>query len=137
MKRSSLVTIVIVLQALLGVVLAGLTVYLLALTRSPETLADPDAAGTVHGLLIGAAVLGVPAVITLVAVWGLWKRRFWGWVLSLATGVGMLGVLVYSIIDDHDLDGSLIALMAGFLVPVVLLMLPPVRTSYWNASESR
>jgi len=28
-----------------------------------KTLADPDPAGTVHGLLIGAAVLGVPALI--------------------------------------------------------------------------
>jgi hypothetical protein len=60
-KRSPLVAIVNGLQSFLGQVLAGLTVYLLALTRSRETLAEPDASETVHGLLIGAIVLGVPS----------------------------------------------------------------------------
>jgi len=85
MKRSPLISIVNVLQLLLGSVLAALSIYLVILSRSPETLADPDPAGTVHGLLIGAVVLGIPALITLIGVLGLWKRRFWGWVLSLAT----------------------------------------------------
>src|SRR5258707_14669887 len=100
MKRSPLVSIVNVLQLLLGLALAGLAIYLLALMRSPQTLADPDPVGTVHGLLIGAAVLGIPALITLIGVFGLWKRRFWGWVLSLATDVGTLAVLLYSMIDE-------------------------------------
>jgi len=54
-------------------VLAGLTIYLLMLTRSRETLSEPDASDTVHGLLVAAAVLGVPAVVMLIAAWGLWK----------------------------------------------------------------
>lgn len=137
MKRSPLITILIVLQALLGVLLAGLTVYLLALTRSRETLADPERAETVQGLLIGAAVLGGPAVITLLAVRGLWKRRFWGWMLSLATDVGMLGVLVYSFFDDHDFDAVLIALAGGFLVPPVLLLLPGVRKFFWTSTATQ
>jgi uncharacterized membrane protein (DUF2068 family) len=135
MKRSPLITIVNVLQSLLGLVLAGLTIYLLALTRSRETLADPDAADTVHGLLIGAAVLGIPALITLIAAWGLWKQRFWGWVLSLATDVGMLAVLIYSMIDERHRDGDEIALAAGFVGSTVLLLLPEVRKFYWNESH--
>jgi succinate dehydrogenase/fumarate reductase cytochrome b subunit len=135
-KRSPLVAIVNVLQSFLGLVLAGLTVYLLALTRSRETLAEPDASETVHGLLIGAIVLGVPALITLVAAWGLWKRRFWGWALSLATDVGMLAVLVYSMVGENDRDGDEIALAAGFVVPAVLLLLPAVRKFFWNAGTT-
>jgi uncharacterized membrane protein (DUF2068 family) len=61
-------------------------------------------------LLIGAGVRAAPAAMTLIAGFGLWKGRFWGWLLSLATDVGMLGVLVYSIIDDNEVDGELIAL---------------------------
>ena len=136
MKRSPLITIVNVLQSLLGLVLAGLTVYLLALTRSRETLADPNSADTVHELLIGAMVLGVPALITLIGVLGLWKRRFWGWVLSLATDVGTLAVLVYSMIDEGDWKGDEIALAAGFVVPVVLLLVPAVRKFFWDAAAT-
>ena len=136
MKRSPLISIVNVLQLLLGLVLAGLSIYLLALTRSPKTLADPDPAGTVHRLLIGAAVLGMPALITLIGALGLWKRRFWGWVLSLATDVGTLTVLVYSMIDERDWEGDEIALAAGCLVLIVLLLLPKVRAFYWNAAAT-
>jgi hypothetical protein len=132
MKRSPLISVVNVLQLLLGLVLAGLSIYLLTLTRSPETLADPDSAGTVHRLLIGAAVLGIPALITLIGVFGLWKRRFWGWVLSLATDVGTLVVLVYSMIGERDWEGAEIALAAGCVLAIVLLLLPAVRKFYWN-----
>jgi len=136
MKRSSLITIVNVLQSFLGLVLAGLTVYLLVLTRSRETLAEPDAADTVHGLLIGAVVLGVPVLITLVAAWGLWKRRFWGWALSLATDVGVLAVFVYNVVGENDREGDEIALAASFVVPIVLLLLPAVRKFFWNAGTT-
>ena len=134
MQRSPLISIVNLLQLLLGLMLAGLSIYLLALTRSPKTLADPDPAGTVHGLLIGAAVLGVPALITLIGALGLWKRRFWGWVLSLATDVGTLTVLVYSMIDERDWEGDESALAAGCVVLIILLLLPAVRKFYWSAA---
>jgi ABC-type tungstate transport system substrate-binding protein len=136
MKRSPLITIVNVLQSSLGLVLAGLTVYLLALTRSRETLAETDVSETVHGLLIGAAVLGVPALITLIAAWGLWKRRFWGWALSLATDVGVLAVFVYNVVGENDREGDEIALAASFVVPIVLLLLPAVRKVFWNAGTN-
>jgi hypothetical protein len=136
MKPSPLITIVNVLQSLLGLVLAGLTVYLIALTRSRETLAEPDASETIHGLLIGAAVLGVPALITMIAAWGLWKRQFWGWVLSLATDVGVLAVFVYNIVGENDREGDEIALAAGLVVPIILLLLPGVRKFFWNSGTT-
>src|SRR5258706_12000917 len=124
MKRSPLISIVNVLQLLLGSVLAALSIYLVILSRSPETLADPDPAGTVHGLLIGAAVLGVPALITLIGVFGLWKRRFWGWVLSLATDVGTLAVFVFSMIHERELGSDEICPAAGGGLAVFLVLLP-------------
>ncbi|MBI3477846.1 MAG: hypothetical protein HY010_19090 [Acidobacteria bacterium] len=136
MKRSPLITVVYVLQFLLGLVLAGLSVFVLTLTRSQEMLADPDAADTVHGLLIGALVLGIPALITLIAAWGLCKGKLWGWVLSLATDVGVLAVFTYDILDEHSHEGSDIALAVSFVVPLVLLLLPQVRRFYWSASTT-
>jgi hypothetical protein len=137
MKRPMLITVVNVLQFLLGLSLAGLTVYLLTLTRSRDTLADPDAADTVHGLLIGALVLGIPALITLIAVWGLWKRRFWGWVLSLATDVGMLAVFLYSLVDENSRDADDVAMALAFVAPIVLLLLPAVKKHYWSTAASQ
>ena len=135
MKRSPLITVVTVWQPLLGLMLAGLAIYLVALTRSRETLADPDSVDTVRGLWIGAAVLGIPGVITLIGAWGLWKPRFWGWAVSLATDVGMLAALIYSIVGENDRDGDEMAVSAGFVVPVVLLLLPGVRRFYWSATS--
>lgn len=132
MKRSPLITVVIVLQTLLGLSLAGLTVYLVLLARSRETLAEPDAADTVRGLLIGALVLGIPAVITLIGAVGLWKGRFWGWALTLATDVGMLAVFVYSIVGENDYEAGEIAIGAGLVGLVGLLLLPKVRMHYWE-----
>jgi hypothetical protein len=137
LKRSPLVTVILVWQLLLGLSLLGLTIYVLALTRSRETLADPDSVDTVHGLLIGAVVLGIPALATLIGVWGLWKRRFWGWVLSLATDVGVLAVLVYNFVGEKARDGDEIAFAVGFVVPLVLLLLPGVRRFYWSANSTK
>jgi uncharacterized membrane protein (DUF2068 family) len=81
-------------------------------------------------------VLGVPALITLIASWGLWKQRFWGWALSLATDVGMLAVLIYNMVGENDRDVDEIALAAGFMVPAVLLFLPAVRKFFWNAGTN-
>jgi hypothetical protein len=137
MKRSPIVTAVNVLQSCLAIVLAGLTIYLIALTRSKEILAESDSSETVHGLLIGAMVFGIPAVITTIAAFGLWSRRFWGWALSLATNVGLLGVLVYNIVRDNERDTDEIAMAVGIVVPIILLLLPAVRKFYWNAAIAR
>jgi len=134
MKRPALVVIVDVMQMLLGLMMAGTVVYLITLTRSRDTLAEADAVEVVHGLLIGALVIGIPAIITLIAAVGLWKGKFWGWVLSLATDVGVVAVMVYSMVGDNDVDTEQIALTAGFLVAAVLLLLPAVRTAYWRAA---
>jgi hypothetical protein len=132
MKRPGLVTLANVLQFLLGLVLAGLAIYLFKETRAPETVSDPDAAATIHELMIGTIVLGVPALITLIAAWGMWENRFWGWALSLATDVGVLLVLVFNLFTQSNRANSEPVLAVGVTASLVVVLLPTVRKFYWK-----
>ena len=110
---------------------------MLWLTRSPEILSEPDAADAIYGLKIGAAVLGVPALILLVAAIGLWRSKRWGWWLTLATDVAILATLVYSMLDENTVEWDEAALTVCFVFFPVLLLLPKVRKFYWGNSTQR
>ena len=114
MKRPAIVTVVNLVQILLGLLLASMSVYMI-------TVGWHDSGDTFHGMLIGGVVIGIPALITLVAVPGLWRGRFWGWVFSLATDVGILSVFVYSIVKNSDYATDMIVLAVGSVVPAALL----------------
>ncbi len=80
MKRPDLILgVIIVVQSLMALVVIGTAAYVLWLTRSPEILSEPDAADAIHGLKIGAAVLGAPGLLLLLAAIGLWRSKRWGW----------------------------------------------------------
>jgi len=132
-KRPVLVTTVTIAQSLLGLLLAVTAAYVLWLTRSPEILKGPDAADAVHGLKIGAAVLGAPAWILLVASVGLWRSKLWGWWLAL--DVVMLVAFVYSTLDENTIETDEVAMTLGFAIFSVLLLLPKVRKFYWKGSN--
>jgi hypothetical protein len=135
MKRPALVATVTIVQFLLALLLAGTAAYILWLTRSPEILNGPDAADAVHGLKIGAAVLGAPALILLVATVGLWRSKLWGWWLALATDVVMLATFAYSTLDENTLETNEVAMTLSFAIFSVLLLLPKVRKFYWRGSN--
>ena len=63
--------------------LLAVPVYLLVLTRAPETRSGPDAQASIAGLKIAAAVVGGPALIALAAWIGLWKEKLWRWWLTV------------------------------------------------------
>src|SRR5882672_10395154 len=132
-KRSGWITVVLVLQFLYVLVMLALPVYLLVLTRTSETRSGPDAAEEISGLRIAAAVVGAPALVALVAWFGLWKGKLWGWWLTVSTDLGLAGVFVYSLIDDgwKNVEWDVVALTFVALVPVVYLLLPKVRKFYW------
>jgi uncharacterized membrane protein (DUF2068 family) len=141
MKRSGWVTGVTVIQLLLALTLLGVTIYLLVLARSPEILneRDGDGAEAAHGLRIAAGICAALALIYLVAVYGLWKDKLWGWwlgfLLNLAAGV----TLVFSVIDDgwsHS-DATDIALPVVFIVLLALYVIPAVRRHYWGPGDSK
>jgi len=133
-KRSGWITVVLVLQFLYVLVMLALPVYLLVLTRTSETRSGPDAAEEISGLRIAAAVVGAPALVALVAWFGLWKGKLWGWWLTVSTDLGLAGVFVYSLIDDgwKNVEWDVVALTFVAMVPVVYLLLPKVRKFYWG-----
>jgi hypothetical protein len=136
-KRSGWITGVVVLQLLYVLVMLALPVYLLALTRTSETRNAPDAAEEVSGLKIAAAVVGTPAIMALIAWFGLWKEKLWGWWLTVLTDLGLVGVFVYSLIDDgKNVDWEVVVLTIITVIPVVYLLLPRVRKFYWRRNVS-
>ena len=139
MKRPPSVTGAITIHFLATFTLIGLSVYLLWLARSPDILNDKDAVSAIQGLKIGALILGIPAVLWMPGLFGMWKRKSWGWWLTLITGLGTASVFVYSMIADgwNALDRDDAAVTAVFVIFPLLLLLPPVRKYYrHNQSDS-
>lgn len=137
-KRSTLVTCVVLFQLVVALGLLAISVFLVWLTRTQLTLKGPDATEAVAGMKVATVVVTIPAVILVVAVFGMWKCRLWGWWLALATGVAMLGMLLYSTLNEgwtyierDDMIG-----MAVCIIPPVLLLLPGIRKFYrtWPAA---
>jgi uncharacterized membrane protein (DUF2068 family) len=137
-KRSGWITGVVVLQFLYVLGMLALPVYLLVLTRTAETRSSPDAAEEISGLRIAAAVLGAPALGAIVAWFGLWKGKLWGWWLTVLTDMGLVGVFVYSLIDDgwKNIEWDVAVLSLIGLIPVVYLLLPKVRRFYWRGKPA-
>jgi hypothetical protein len=137
MKRSPWVVGSAILQLLLGLLLGGICVFLLLLTRSTEIKQGQDVAETISGLRIAAGLLGTPALLVLGGAYGLLKGKLWGWWFALLTDVGVIGLRVYSTIDDgwNNIDWE----VAGFtfvpLLATILLLIPAVRGYYWRADD--
>lgn len=137
MKRSVLVTAIAVLQSLLTLVLAGVTIYLVWLAHSPNILAEPDAADASHGLMIGAKVIAGPAIVSCISSWGLWKNKRWGWWLALVMHVIIFATLAYGTLNENSIDTEEIVVTLCFLVVPILLLLPRVRKAYWSSAASQ
>jgi uncharacterized membrane protein (DUF2068 family) len=134
MKRAGWVTGVTVIQLLLALTLAGVTIYLLVLARSPAILNLKDGADAAHGLRIAAGICGPLALIYFVSVYGLWRDKLWGWWLGFLLNLAAAGTLVYSVIDDgwSQSDATDIALPVVFIVLLVLFLIPAVRRHHWG-----
>jgi uncharacterized membrane protein (DUF2068 family) len=131
-NRSTLVTCVVLYQLVVALGLLAISVFLMWLTRTQEALKGPDATEAVAGMKVAAMVVTVPAVVFVIAVFGMWKCRLWGWWLALVTGLAMLGMLLYSMIDEgwtYIERDDIIATATCFITPV-LLLLPKVRKFY-------
>ncbi len=120
-------------HALCGVLFLGTCIVLLFLMRQPETKQGQNAAEAIFGLKVAAGILAPLALVVCVSAWGLWKRRLWGWWLALLMDAGLLGIFVYSMIDDGlaSIDWDMAAVTAAAFVLVVLVLMPPVRRFYW------
>jgi len=125
MKRP--VIIATVLHLLLALLLVGMAVYVLLQIRNPEIAKEPEA---VHGVMIGAGVVGGPAIPLLIGAWGLWTRKRWGWWTSLLTDVLLVATLAYSMVDDNSIDMEQVVPTVCIAALVVILLLPWVRRHY-------
>jgi uncharacterized membrane protein (DUF2068 family) len=138
MKRSPWVVGSAVLQLLLALLLGGICVFLLLLTRSAEIKQAQDATETISGLRIAAGLLGAPALLVLSGAYGLWRGKLWGWWFALLTDVGVTGLCLYSMIDDgwNNIDWDVAGFTIVPLLATILLLIPAVRNFYWQAVDS-
>ena len=136
-RRPGIVTVAIVLHSAAVIFLISLGIYLLWLARSPEILREQDAADAVRGLKMGALAVTIPALFWIPGVYAMWRRRGWGWWLTLITGAGTASVLIYSAIDDgwHALDMDDVTVTAVFLALPLILLWPRVRKYYRTQSS--
>lgn len=130
-KRSGWVTGVVVAHFLCGALFLAACILLLILIRQMKL--EENSATAIQGLKQGAGILAPLAMVVFVGAWGLWKGRLWGWWVASLTDAGLLGIFVYSMIDDglSNLDWDMAALTAAAFVLVVLVLVPPVRRFYW------
>ena len=120
-----LVTLIEVFQAGIGLLLGGISFYLLVLTRYSS---GPDDRAR---LRIAAAVLLAIAVPAAISCWGLVKRRKWGWWLAFASDVAGLVLLLWDPVTDRSWpDWGEAAFIFLFGVPSVLLLLSAVRRQF-------
>ena len=110
----------------------GLVVFLLILARK----ANPEVSA---GLKTGSAVLGVPALFAIASWYGLWKETLWGWWLTLFTDLALLGMFLYSMVDDGlrntEWDMAGITLIST-IVPM-LLLIPELRRFCWHVTAEQ
>jgi len=138
MQRPLWVTSVIILQLLLGALFAGVCIYLLFLIRSAEMKQGPDAAEGILGLKIAVGIIAPMAMLVIVAAWGMWKARLWGWWSALLTNLALVVIFVYSSIDDgwNNLDWEMVGMTAVLVTLIIFLLLPQVRRFYLRRNQS-
>jgi len=131
-NRSVWITGVIVAQALWALALIGLAVFLIILTRT----ATSDVSS---GLKIGAVTLAIPALLATVSWYGLWKETLWGWWLAFFSDVAIMGMLVYSAVDDgvRNIDWDVAAITVTSAIIPVFLLIPVVRRFFWRSAPKQ
>jgi hypothetical protein len=134
MPRPRLITAIAAMQTAYTLLMAGLTVMCVFLWRS--ALRKPNAAGEVYGLMVGALVLGILAVLFAVCATGLWRFRRWGWVFSLALNALVVFLILWDVFIDRDYDPDSWTGLALFGIPMVLLLLPAVRRPFFPKNKA-
>lgn len=121
----SLVTLIEVFQAGIGLLLGAVSFYLLAQTRQSS---DPDVRA---GLEIASAVILALAVPAGVSCWGVVKRKWWGWWLAFSIDVAGLVLFLWDPVADQSWpDREEAGFIILFGIPAVLLLLGPVRRQF-------
>ena len=75
----------------------------------------------------GAVVMAVTALPYAAGGLGLWKGRFWGWVIGVAVNLIITLIFIQDAISEQYVAWDDAAVTAIFPVLLVMLWLPPVR----------
>ena len=123
------------MQLFFALSLIALSLYVLVLAYRWGIHFEVHDAAT--GLIIASAVLGGPGLIALVGWWALQRERRWGWFVALFGDLAMLGILIYSMIDDgwHNIDWDTAVMAVLSVIISVCLFMPAVRKFYWQKPE--
>jgi uncharacterized membrane protein (DUF2068 family) len=79
--------------------------------------------------------MALPALFAMASSYGLWKRKLWGWWLALFSNTALLGILIYGMTDENTIDWEMAGATVVSAILPILLLLPVVRKSYWQAAE--
>ncbi len=121
-------------QFLIFLFLFGAGAYCLWLSRSAAILAEPDAADTVHGLRLSAALCLGLCLLWGAAFLGLLRRQVWGWWLGLIVNFFVFAITAYDLIYDQvGVDVTDYLIPAAFLLVSILQIL--TRPTTWKTSE--
>lgn len=130
MKRIGWITVTIAYQFLYMVLMVGGAVYLLWLIHEARVRGGPGAADEIFGLEIGSAGAGIPGLLGIAGCFGLWRRKRWGWWVTLLVDAVLVFAFVSGMIGDAgDIDPELVSFTVASVVGVILLLLPVVRRS--------
>lgn len=126
MKRPRLVRVLVALQVVTAFASLAIAAAALWKTRDPKLIAE--GAETIHGLYLGAAIVGGAALVFLAGGVLLWKRWRIGWWMAMAMNLLMVFAFAYDPLFEHEpFFSEDTPLGLWFVVSVVLLFLPAVR----------
>ncbi len=122
--RSRATTGIAALHAVWTVLMAAVAVICLWLVRSQRDNA--------RELLLGAAVMAAITIVFAFATVGLWRVRRWAWLLSFVVNALVILFLAWDVFIDRDRDPDNWIVLVLFGVPMLLLLLPPVRRPFFR-----
>jgi hypothetical protein len=113
--------ILAVVDALVGLACAGLSAFLVYLTRHPKVVGADDAADATRGLATAAFVFAIPAVLYFVCSFGLFNRWRWAWWISLCLNLTFAAIVCEDVLSDwrhadsEDVWFAAVVAVAAFL----------------------
>jgi len=135
-KRSGWITGVIVVHGLWALTLASISVYLLVLVRTSAIRRDIEVPDATAGLRAAAAVMLVLTLLAALSWYGLRKEMLWGWWVALLADAAVLGMFIYSMIDEGwRIDWDMATFSALSAILPTLLLLPAVRKFYRHLAK--
>lgn len=130
--RPTIATVVAGFQTGMAIILCAAVVYLWVVSLSSRVTHSTNAVQVALEMRIAGTVVLLPATLAVLASWGLWKNRAWGWWIALVLSVLILTPMILDVIEERAVELDDLAATVPFLIFAVLLLVPKVRRFYWS-----